>query len=168
MSELLPSVHHRVWVEFEGFSTRSQRPVAGKWEAIHAPTANTLLLLDPDGRVHRLGNHPTDTIRPSRVRALRGEPVEFEIREIPLKHQPLGGLLKGLTEGSQAFLTGWAILEEPIALQYGQEEFPTITLTDRRLEFNHTPASELLRHHLSAVPVLRGYFLIRIVRAKSG
>ncbi len=168
MSELPPSVHHRVWVEFEGFSNSSQRPIAGKWEAIHAPTANTLLLLDPSGRVHRLGNHPTDTIRPSRVRALRGEPVEFEIREIPLKHQSPGALLKGLAEGSQAFLTGWAILEEPIALHYSQEEYPTITLTDRRLEFNHTPASELTRHRLSLAPVLCGYFLIRIVRAKSG
>ena len=127
-----------------------------------------MLLLDPNGRVYRLGNHPTDPIRPSRVRALQGEPVEFEIKEIPLKHQLLGSLLKEFPKDSQAFLTGWAILEEPVALHYSQEEFSTITLTDRRLEFNHTPASELARHHLSAVPVLRGYFLIRVVQSKSG
>ncbi len=159
--------NHRVWIEFQGFFNSSQRPVSGKWEAIHAPTANTLLVLDPSGKVHRIGNHPADTIRPSRVRALRGEPIHAQARELSLKHQPLKALLSDLPKGGQVYLTGWAVLEESIALNYSQEEFPTITITDRRLEFNHTPVSELDRHRLAGIPVLRGYFLIRIVRSRA-
>lgn len=157
--------NHRVWIQFQGFFNSSQRPVSGKWEAIHAPTANTLLVLDPSGKVHRIGSHPTDTIRPSRIRALRGEPIHAQAKELSLKHQPLKALLSDLPKEGQVYLTGWAILEEPVALNYNQEEYPTIAITDRRLEFNHTPVSELSRHRLANVPVLRGYFLIRIVRS---
>ncbi len=157
---------YRVHVRFKGFHNASQRPVEGDWEAIHAPTANTLLVLDPNGRVHRIGNHPTDTIRPSKIRALRGEPVQVETREITLRHQPLGVLLKELPPDAQVFLTGWAILEEPVALNYSQEEFPTIAISDTRLEFTHAPIAELTRQRLSGVEILRGYLLIRIVRGK--
>ncbi len=159
--------NRRVWVEFRGFFTSSQRPVFGRWEAIHAPTANTLLLLDPSGRVHRIGNHPTDTIRPASIRAFRGEPIRIEIREIPLRHQPLGVVIKDFPPGTEAFITGWAILEEPVALHYGQEEFPSVTISDRRLEFNHTPLPELSRHRLASVEALRGYLLARIIRGQS-
>lgn len=158
--------NRQVWVDFEGFFTSSQRPVKGKWEAIHAPTANTLLLLDPEGRVHRIGNHPTDTIRPSRVRALRGKPMEVQVREVALKHQPLGMLYHDWPAGAQGFVTGWILLEEPVALRYGQEEFPTVTLSGEKLEFNQAPISEIRRQGLQAVPVLRGYLLIRLVRDK--
>ncbi len=156
---------YRVWVSFRGFFTASQRPASGTWEAIHAPNANTLFLLDPSGHVHQLGTHPTDTIRCSRARAIRGEPIEVTIREVILRHQPLGILLNEIPSDAQVFLTGSAYLEEPVALRYSQEEAATITLTDRRLDFHHAPITELHRQRLTTIEVLRAHLLIRTLRS---
>ena len=161
--ETISGQGHRVLADFTGHFTVSQRSVSGRWEAIHAPTDTTLLLIDPSGRIYRIGNHPADTIRPLTIRSHRGEPVRVEVQEIALKHQPLGILLKSLPQDADIFLTGWAILEEPVALNYSQEEFPTITLSDRKLEFPHAPISELTRQRLLTIEVLRAHILVRSI-----
>ena len=80
-----------------------------------------------------------------------------------MRHQPLGVLLRDLPHDAQVFLTGWAILEEPVALHYSEEEFQTITLSDHKLEFIQAPVAELTRQDFLNTEVLRGRLLIRIV-----
>ncbi|MFQ6111837.1 MAG: metal-dependent hydrolase, partial [Nitrospinota bacterium] len=83
---------YQVWVEMEGRHNLSQKPVQGVFEAVGTAGVNAIVIRDAEGDIYAVGNSREDQIFPHAIRAVKGQPIRTEVREIRLSNQLLGDL----------------------------------------------------------------------------
>ncbi len=151
----------RVFVEFTGRFTVSQRSVSGQWEALDAPSSTSLLVEDPQGGRYTLGTHPQDSILALTVRAHKGPPVAVTLRTVQLHDQPLGDLLSLVPAEGQTYLLGRARVSEAVPTHWPVDQLPAIRADAHHVELRFATVADLRAQGVTDLVVSDGDLLLR-------
>ena len=157
----------RVFVDFTGRFTDSQRLISGRWEVLEAFSRTSLLLEDPQGTRAVLGTHPHDTIQAFSVRARKGPPLDIRLHVVHLHAQVLGDLLPLIPPDGRTYLIGVMSTPEDVQPSFAVDQFQPIRIGHAQVELRYATLHDLQEARLSGLYVTEGEILLRTLREPS-
>ena len=154
----------RVFVEFSGRFTDSQRTVSGRWEVLDVPSSTSLLAEDSKGKRYTVGTHPHDTIQVFTIRARQGPPMDVQLQVVHLHDQALGDLLPMIPAEGRTYLIGVVKTPDDIAADLSLDQFRPIQVGTTQVELRYATLHDLQQQHLTSLLVTEGELLLRTVR----
>ena len=155
---------HRVFVDFTGRFTASQRSVSGRWEVLETIDRTTLLAQDDQGHLYTLGTHPHDTIQVLRIRAGKGPLVDAHLQTIHLHEQLLGDVIPFIPSDGRTYLIGQ--VKTPVALQphINVEQFQAVQVGHGQVELRYATVRDLQDPRLLGLYVTEGEIVLRTLK----
>ena len=157
----------RVFVDFTGRFTDSQRLISGRWEVLEAFSRTSLLLEDPQGTRSVLGTHPHDTIQAFTVRARKGPPLDVRLHVVHLHAQVLGDLLPLIPPDGRTYLIGIVSIPEDVQPSFAVDQFQPIRIGHAQVELRYATLRDLQEARLDGLYVTEGEILLRTLREAS-
>ena len=151
----------RVFVDFTGRFTDSQRLISGRWEVLEAFSRTSLLLEDPQGTRYVLGTHPHDTIQAFTVRARKGPPLDVRLHVVHLQAQALGDLVPLIPPDGRTYLIGVMSTPEDVPPSFAVDQFQPIRIGHAQVELRYATLRDLQEAHLGGLYVTEGEVLLR-------
>jgi len=154
----------RVFADFTGRFSASQRPITGRWEVLETLDRTTLLIEDSEGRRYTLGTHPHDTIQVLRVRARKGPPVDVRLQTVHLHEQLLVDLMPLIPSEGRTYLIGGVKSPERIPPHLAVEEFQTVQGGSGQITLRYATVQDLRDQHLLGLYITDGEVVLRTLR----
>ena len=151
----------RVFVTVEGIHTHTRQSVSGTYEVLEASSYDVIAQDMATGLIYKIGRGSDVQIRPNRVKAKLGGPVNVAVQTLHL--QEIGVLEWLMTVPQNAYLSGSLVIDDldeappPASL----ETYPTIRISAGRLELQNAHPQELLAL-LREFWILQGQVLVKV------
>jgi len=162
---------HRVFIDFTGRFTASQRPIIGRWEVLETLDRTTLLAEDAQGQRYTLGTHPHDTIQVQRIRARKGPLLDMKLQTIHLHEQLLGDIVPLIPSDGpprsgrgRTYLIGMVKTPETLQPHITVEQFQPVQASHGQVELRYATPHDLEDPHLLGLYVTEGEIVLRTLK----
>jgi inner membrane protein len=151
----------RVFVEIEGLHTFTRQAVSGSYEVLEVTATDVIAEELATGKIFKIGGAPDVQIRPTRVKAKLGDPVNINVQNLAL--QEIGVEEWLMTVPQTAYLSGSLMVDDldEVPLPRNLETYPTIQIWGGQLELQNAHPQDILSL-LREFWILQGSVIVKV------